>query len=119
MNLELKIAETDDAYELTYEIDKPEGIVVNFKGNKIVDHICVGPTSGIFSYFNDVGSLDYVLDTEILPELISDENINDGYYYVDAVGSFTPGDGWTYDDDMDVYLETIRTATEDEQKELG
>ena len=99
----------------TYDWDVKETVLWQVLNGE-VEFACVidspeGP-NGMASYCQDEGGmLDYVL---------SSEKSEDGYYVSEGcTGAYFKGDGWEIEDSLELYVGSIRSATQDEIKEWG
>lgn len=120
----IPIAETEEPE--VFDFSSPENVLI-----EVIMHDPAGPTddwknfgiesttvisgkddvTGAASYEKSYGGfLDYTIQDMIDPP-------GEGWFtIVGMTGSYTRGDGWMTDDDMDFYHEAVRPATEEEIK---
>lgn len=119
--------ETSDEYKEHFDFSSPEDVLIEVVGpheaDKPLDNwqnwsieSCTVIASkegvtGAAQYDQSYGAgLDYTIQSMIEPP-------GEGWFVVAGVtGRYFKGDGWTSDDDMDFYFETVRPATEEEKK---
>ncbi len=121
LNVEIEYTFVDGHEEDDEKIDfnYPEDVifeVINLddtgKNRSIENHIVINNSNitGTATYEDSYGCcMDYHIDC------ILEYGTPDGVYVlVDVTGYWTKGDGWTTDDDLDVYYDHIRPATPEE-----
>jgi len=106
----------DDA-PTKYDWSQKENVLFEVESGEVVWASVIGPVAveafGMASYCADEGGcLDYMIG-EILTEKLSDGH----YVAVNCEGSYYVGDGWTTDDDMELWFESVRPATDEEARE--
>lgn len=108
MNFEMQVVETEKGYDPEYQ-DIPEDILFEIEEGRVVIHYVLSrefpEKNGYCSCeFYEVGCLDYMIEGCI-------EELPDGFYMIEnGTIHYTRGDGWTTDDDANLYFDNIRVA---------
>jgi hypothetical protein len=118
-DFEIEPIEEDDSEKEVFDFKSPENVLIFVLDNgefgfeietATVIWCANDQVTGAASYDHDYGGfLDYTIASMIdMPE-------KEGWYVVENVtGHYIRGDGWTTDDDMEFYYDTVRPATAEE-----